>query len=55
MDPAAYLTPQYHHLMPQRRILCLKPDLRLEGRSQDGQSKDQERNHCALTLGDSLC
>jgi len=35
-DPAARLTPQHHHLMPQRRILKLKPTFRFEWRSQDG-------------------
>jgi len=35
-DPATRLTPQHHHLMPQRRILKLKPTFRFEWRSQDG-------------------
>jgi hypothetical protein len=32
------LTPQNDQLMSERRVLCLKPTLRLEGRGQDGQA-----------------
>jgi len=34
-------------LMSERRILCLKPALRLELRGQDGQNKVDQRYHCA--------
>jgi hypothetical protein len=40
--------------MAERRILCLKSALRLEWRSQDSHYETQQRNHGALTLGDSL-
>jgi len=38
-DPAAHLTPQHDHLMPQRDILRLKLAFRFEWRSQDGQEQ----------------
>ena len=38
-DPAAYLTSQHNQLMPERRILCFKADLRLEWRGQDRKHK----------------
>jgi hypothetical protein len=34
-DPALHLTPQDDQLMSERRILCLKPTLRLEWRSHE--------------------
>jgi hypothetical protein len=40
--------------MSECRILCLKPVLQLEWRSQDGQDETQKRNHVALTLGNSF-
>jgi len=45
--------PQHHHLMPKRDVFCLKPALRLEWQDQNG-NEAVERQHCALTLGDSL-
>jgi hypothetical protein len=53
-DPALHLTPQNDQLMPECRILCFKPALRLEWRGQDGQEKTEQCKHCALTLGDSF-
>jgi hypothetical protein len=46
------LTPQNDQLMSERRILCLKPTLRLEGRGQDGQDEAEQGDQCPLTLGD---
>src|SRR6266436_8366933 len=40
--------------MSQGRVLCLKPQLRLEQRSRKGQKKSHQSNHDALTLGDSF-
>ena len=53
-DPALYLPSQNNQLMSERRILCLKPNLRLEWRGQDGQEKAEQCEHCALTLSDSV-
>jgi hypothetical protein len=53
MNPAPNLTPQHHHLMPKRDVFCLKPALRLEWQDQNG-NETVERQHCALTLGDSF-
>src|SRR5450759_4319846 len=50
-DPALHLTPQNDQLMSKRRILGLKPTLRLEWRGQDGQYETQQRDHGPLTLG----
>ena len=52
---ASHFTPQNDQLMSEYRILCLKPALRLEWRSQDSHYETQQRNHGALTLGDSFC
>jgi hypothetical protein len=38
-DPSPHLPPQDDQLMSERRILCFKPTLRLEGRGQDGQDE----------------
>ena len=38
-DPALQLSPQNDQLMSERRILCFKPALRLEGRDQDGKKE----------------
>jgi hypothetical protein len=38
-NPTMNFTPQNDQLMSERRILCLKPTLRLEGRGQDGQDE----------------
>jgi hypothetical protein len=53
LDSAARLTPQHHHLVPQRRILRLKPTFWFEWRGQDGQEQPQQRDH-SINLGDSL-
>ena len=42
-----HLAPQNDQLLPERRILSLKPALRLERRHQDGQHKADQRDHCA--------
>jgi len=34
-DQALHLTPQNDQLMSERRVLCFKPDLRLEWRGQE--------------------
>jgi hypothetical protein len=53
-NPTMNLTPQNDQLMSARRILCLKPALRLEWRGQDGLHETKRREHCPLTLGDSV-
>jgi hypothetical protein len=45
---------QHNHLVSERSIFGFKPALRLEQRDQHGQDKTQQRDHCVLTLGDSL-
>ena len=40
--------------MSQCRVLCLKPQLRLEQHSRKGQKKSYQSNHDVLTLGDSF-
>src|SRR6476469_3480172 len=52
-DAARQLSPQNDHLMSERGILSLKPDLRLEWRGQDRQDETQESDHSA-SLGDSI-
>ncbi|MGZ6154569.1 MAG: hypothetical protein ACXWNT_15975 [Gemmatimonadaceae bacterium] len=54
LNAAVHLTPQNDQLMSERRVLGFKPALRLEWRGQDGQHEAQQRNHGALTVGDSL-
>jgi NAD(P)H-dependent FMN reductase len=54
VDTANHLSPQHSQLLSERGVLCFKPALRLEWRAHDGQDKIQQRDHCALTLGDSL-
>jgi hypothetical protein len=41
-------------LMWERRILGFKPALRIEWRSQGGHYETKQRDHGALTLGDSF-
>src|ERR1019366_4986409 len=41
-------------MLSERRILCLKSDIRLEWRGQDGQDETEQGTHYPLTLGDSL-
>ena len=48
-----HFAPQNDQLMLERRILGLKPALRLELRCQDGQEETEQGAHCPLTLGDS--
>jgi hypothetical protein len=52
--PALHLAPQNDQLMSENRILCLKSAPRLEWRGQDGHYEIQQRDHGALTLGDSF-
>jgi hypothetical protein len=40
--------------MPEYRILCLKPAFRLEWRGQNRKEEAEQREHRALTLGDSV-
>ena len=54
VDPATNLTPQHHHLMPKRRVLGLKSAIRLEWQGQGGNDDAQQREHCAMTLCDSV-
>ena len=42
-SPAAHLTPQNDQLMSECRVLCFKPDLRLEWRGQDSQDEAEQR------------
>jgi hypothetical protein len=49
MEPA----PQDIQLMSKRRVLSLKPQLRLEWRGQDGQNETEQPDHSA-SLGDSI-
>jgi hypothetical protein len=49
-----FLAPQNDQLMSERRILGLKPALRLEWCGQDGQDETEQPDHGALTLGDSF-
>ena len=46
-------TPQDNQLMSEHRVLSFKPQLRLEGRGQDGQSETEQSDHSA-SLGDSI-
>ena len=49
-----HLSSQNNQLMSERRILCLKPTLRLEWRGQDGDDEAEQCDHYALTLSDSV-
>src|SRR5208283_5210474 len=51
--PTLHLASQNNQLLPERRILGLKPALRLAWRSQHGQHKGDERDHAAR-IADSL-
>jgi hypothetical protein len=53
-DPPLHPTPQNDQLMSERRVLGFKPALRLEWRGEDSHYETQQRNHGALTLGDSF-
>jgi hypothetical protein len=52
-DATAQPAPQGIQLMSKHRVLSLKPQLRLEWRSQDGQSETEQPDHSA-SLGDSI-
>src|SRR5260370_913953 len=52
-DAPAQLAPQNDQLMSECGIFGLKPDLRLEWRSQGGQYETQKPDHSA-SLGDSV-
>jgi len=47
------LLPQHDQLLSERRVLGFKLALRLEWRGQDIQDEIQQRDYCALMLGDS--
>lgn len=53
-DPAVQLAPQNDQLMLERCILGHMSALRLEWRRQNGQNETHQRDHDALTLGDSF-
>lgn len=53
-NATVHLAPQNDQLMSERRVLGLKPALRLEWRCQDGQDETEQGAHCPLTLGDSF-
>src|SRR5882757_9965383 len=52
-DATRQPAPQDNQLMSKRRVLNLKPQLRLEWRGQDGQSETEQPDHSA-SLGDSI-
>jgi len=52
-DPPTDLTAQHGQLLSEGCILCCKAPLRLEWRGQYSQSKKYQRDHRAMTLGDS--
>ena len=54
-NPALNLTPQYDQLTSERRILCLKPALRLEWRGQNGQDEAEQSEHGPQMLGGMSC
>jgi hypothetical protein len=41
LDAAANFPPQHDQLMSERRVLCFKSALRLEGRDQQGQKEGE--------------
>src|SRR5208282_3222627 len=51
--PTLHLASQNNQLLPERRILGLKPAPRLEWRNQHGQHKGDQRDH-AVRIADSL-
>jgi hypothetical protein len=52
-DATMQPTPQDNQLMSKHRVVSLKPQLRLEWRSQDGQNETEQPDHSA-SLGDSI-
>ena len=52
-DTPAQLAPQNDQLMSEHGIFSLKPDLRLEWRSQGGHHETEKPDHSA-SLGDSV-
>jgi hypothetical protein len=45
LDATAHPPPQYNQLMSKRRVLCLKPALRLERRDEQSQEETEQRDH----------
>jgi hypothetical protein len=52
-DATTQPTPQDNQLMAKHRVLSFKPQLRLEGRGQDGQSETEQPDH-SVSLSDSI-
>jgi hypothetical protein len=52
-DATMQPTPQDNQLMSKHRVLSFKPQLRLEGRGQDGQNETEQPDH-STSLGDSI-
>jgi hypothetical protein len=52
-DATRQPAPQDNQLLSKHRVLSLQPQLRLEWRGQDGQSKTEQPDHSA-SLGDSI-
>jgi hypothetical protein len=46
LDPTAHLALQYNKLLPQRGVLCFKSALGLEGRGNQVQEEEYQRDHC---------
>jgi hypothetical protein len=46
MDPTTHLALQHNHLVPERGILCFKSALWLEGRGNQVQKEEYQRDHC---------
>ena len=44
-DATAHLPLQYDQLLSERRVLCLKSDLRLERRGEQGQEEAEQSDH----------
>jgi len=53
-DPPLHHSPQNNQLMSECRILGFKPTLRLDWFRQNSQDETHQRDHGALTLGDSF-
>ena len=52
-DATMQPTPQDGQLMSKHRVLCFKPQLRLEWQAHDGQKETEQSDHSA-SLGDSI-
>jgi hypothetical protein len=46
LDATAHIALQYNQLLSQRGILCLKSALGLEGRGNQVQEEEYQRDHC---------